>query len=254
LGKGLNKVEAIVTTSWDDGHILDLKIADLLKELGLKGTFYVVAGYIKAESPGFLGREEVRTLISEGFEVGSHGYTHFKLTSLSLDVAKEELVLSKRILEDELKCKVHGFSYPQGVFNEELMKLTKIVGYEYARTMNRFTTRIEDPFKVGITVHAYPYSFRKNVKAIKFTRKLAALSRWAELGKELFNYVLRWGGVWHLAGHSWEIEYFNLWNELRELLEYVANRDGVHYVTNLEAVKMSLKLTNLSHRELLKYS
>ena len=32
---------AIVTTSWDDGHSTDLRVAELLAAHGLKGTFYV---------------------------------------------------------------------------------------------------------------------------------------------------------------------------------------------------------------------
>jgi hypothetical protein len=30
-----------VTTSWDDGHKLDMKLAVLLKKYGIKGTFYI---------------------------------------------------------------------------------------------------------------------------------------------------------------------------------------------------------------------
>jgi peptidoglycan/xylan/chitin deacetylase (PgdA/CDA1 family) len=35
----MNKVT--VTTSWDDGHILDVKLSELLKKYNLKGTFYI---------------------------------------------------------------------------------------------------------------------------------------------------------------------------------------------------------------------
>ena len=30
-----------ITTSWDDGHPLDLRVAELLSEYHLQGTFYV---------------------------------------------------------------------------------------------------------------------------------------------------------------------------------------------------------------------
>ena len=30
-----------ITTSWDDGHPLDFRIAELLSEYRLRGTFYV---------------------------------------------------------------------------------------------------------------------------------------------------------------------------------------------------------------------
>ena len=31
----------VVTTSWDDGHILDLKLSNLLTKYNIKGTFYL---------------------------------------------------------------------------------------------------------------------------------------------------------------------------------------------------------------------
>ena len=31
----------IVTTSWDDGSIQDLKLGELLMKYGIKGTFYI---------------------------------------------------------------------------------------------------------------------------------------------------------------------------------------------------------------------
>ena len=59
---------------------------------------------------------------------------------------------------------------------------------------------------------------------------------WVELGKALFDLVLCEGGVWHLYGHSWEIEEKGLWDELKEMLDYVAEREGVQYVTNAEVL------------------
>ena len=32
---------AVLTTSWDDGHRCDVRLARMLKEHGLKATFYV---------------------------------------------------------------------------------------------------------------------------------------------------------------------------------------------------------------------
>ena len=35
------KPSTCITTSWDDGHPLDLRVAELLAKYGLQGTFYV---------------------------------------------------------------------------------------------------------------------------------------------------------------------------------------------------------------------
>jgi hypothetical protein len=49
--------------------------------------------------------------------------------------------------------------------------------------------------------------------------------------------VLKDGGVWHLYGHSWAIDDENLWDDLRELLDYVSGREGVIYPVNKEVLK-----------------
>jgi hypothetical protein len=37
----VKKLETYITTSWDDGHPSDLRVAELLIKHGLRGTFYV---------------------------------------------------------------------------------------------------------------------------------------------------------------------------------------------------------------------
>jgi hypothetical protein len=62
---------------------------------------------------------------------------------------------------------------------------------------------------------------------------------WHELARLLFEHVRDRGGVWHLWGHSWEIEERGMWGELRRLLDAVAGRDGVDYVTNGEVARLA---------------
>lgn len=53
-----------------------------------------------------------------------------------------------------------------------------------------------------------------------------------DLAAALFDKVLREGGVWHLYGHSWEVNDLRLWTELDEIFAYVADRPGVLYLSN----------------------
>jgi hypothetical protein len=62
--------------------------------------------------------------------------------------------------------------------------------------------------------------------------QMPRLGSWVELGKRLFDAVLEDGGVWHLYGHSWDIEMLRLWEGLRDLLDYVCRREAVRYVSN----------------------
>jgi len=48
----------------------------------------------------------------------------------------------------------------------------------------------------------------------------------------LFDDVMKYGGIWHLYGHSWEIENLGLWKQVSNLLDYVCKRRDVMYATN----------------------
>ena len=64
-----------------------------------------------------------------------------------------------------------------------------------------------------------------------------SLGDWLELAKKLFDSVLQNGGIWHLYGHSWEIDDLGLWEDLEQILDYVCNRKGVTYVPNWELIR-----------------
>lgn len=71
-----------------------------------------------------------------------------------------------------------------------------------------------------------------------FLANLPRLDNWLELGKRLFDSVLLNGGMWHMYGHSHEIEKLGLWRELEEILDYVGKRKGVMYVPNCELIRL----------------
>src|SRR5215831_16426810 len=67
----------IVTTSWDDGHHIDLRLAERLAACGLKGTFYVALNHPGQKD---IDDDEIRALHATGMEIGSHTLTHRCLT------------------------------------------------------------------------------------------------------------------------------------------------------------------------------
>jgi len=54
----------------------------------------------------------------------------------------------------------------------------------------------------------------------------------------LFDHFLQKGGIWHLWGHSWEIEKNRDWKKFEDLLEYISNRKNVSYLENSQIVKL----------------
>ena len=70
--------KAIVTTSWDDGHPLDLKLAELLGKYNIPGTFYIPPENSEREC---LTPEGIHEL-SQYVDIGGHTLRHVCLTGM----------------------------------------------------------------------------------------------------------------------------------------------------------------------------
>src|SRR5438552_7818919 len=86
---------AYITTSWDDGHPLDLRVAELLAKYGLRGTFYVP----RTAQTETMTAAQLREL-SGVFEVGGHTLGHVDLTTATEQQAWQEIADSRSWLED----------------------------------------------------------------------------------------------------------------------------------------------------------
>jgi peptidoglycan/xylan/chitin deacetylase (PgdA/CDA1 family) len=105
--------KAWLTTSWDDGHPLDFKIADMLSRFGLTGTFY-----IPHSAPNItMSREQIRDLGS-AFEIGSHTINHVFLDGATDEQARTEIIDSKAWVQDVMGrrevCRSRYQAYPRG--------------------------------------------------------------------------------------------------------------------------------------------
>jgi peptidoglycan/xylan/chitin deacetylase (PgdA/CDA1 family) len=230
------KPKAIVTTSWDDGHRLDSRLADLLAEYGLPGTFYVSPRDAEFEPGDRLARSQVINL-SQGFEIGAHTMTHPRLTRLGKSAAQREIIDSKCYLEDAVGRAVDSFCYPYGLFGSEHVQIVHDAGFRYARTVRRFARSTgSDRLRAPTTVHAYSHlvDIPQAIALGRFNPMTSwdMYAHWDRLAMHLFDGVLERGGVFHLWGHSWEIDRNNEWDALRRVLSYISNRSEVIYLVN----------------------
>jgi peptidoglycan/xylan/chitin deacetylase (PgdA/CDA1 family) len=236
----------IVTTSWDDGSPKDLRIADLLHARGLGGTFYVPFSH---ERHLVLNGSDLRSLNHEGFEIGGHGLSHSTLPNLSTREIDFEVRGCKERLEEILGERLDSFCYPLGRFSGRVQQRLRIAGFHAARTTRMLAINPNfDPFEMPTTLQVYPHDvftyFKNLAKALdiggicRYSLRFRRLTSWLDLGRRLFDLVLRDGGIWHLYGHSWEIEELGLWRELEELLDYVSNQRGVTYLSNGDVFKL----------------
>jgi peptidoglycan/xylan/chitin deacetylase (PgdA/CDA1 family) len=199
-------------------------------------SLYIPINY--REQP--LDHSQLRALVSEGL---AHGYSHKHLWGLPPGELAQEVGPCKRILEDVLGKEVAMFCYPRGRYDANTVRALQNSGYKGARTVRMLATRptfnaFEMPTTLQVFPHA-PFTYFKNVAHARSLESLQScfvhmprLGSWLDLGKRLFDSVLENGGIWHLYGHSWEIERLGLWGELREILDYVSRHDGVQYLPN----------------------
>jgi len=236
----------IVTTSWDDGDRADLKLAEGLRSRGIGGTFYIPITPYRGRQT--LDRAELRSLSSEGFEIGAHGFSHKVLWGLAAEELAKEVGPCKPTLEDILGREVRMFCYPCGRYDSNVVSALKDAGYCGARTVRMLATRLNfKPFEMPTTVQIFPHPRSNYLRNLARARKLEGLQvyltqrkrlgNWVDLGKRLFDSVLQNGGIWHLYGHSWEIEELGLWEDLGKILDYVCKRRGVMYVPNCELLR-----------------
>src|SRR5579863_386971 len=255
-GDGVPGNRAFVTTSWDDGDRKDLKLAELLASKGLPATFYITAGNVANRSA--IAPSELCELSKAGFEIGAHTVTHPVLTEIDDATLRREVTQSKHLLQELLGQEVTSFAYPKGRYNAKVVARVSEAGYRCARGVRLLSVSSNFPFfEMPVTVQAFPHSPMNYVKnlirrgqVVSLARNSLAIARaksWVELGKALFDRVLQHGGVWHLVGHSWETEKLGDWAQLREMLDYVAGRTGVLYLTNgqlCEALRTDMSTAN----------
>src|SRR5438477_9086621 len=77
-----------------------------LERFGVKGTFFVL-GWVAQRCPGL-----VRRIAAAGHELGSHGWWHYRVTTLSAATFRDEVRDSKATLEDLSGTAVQGFRAP----------------------------------------------------------------------------------------------------------------------------------------------
>jgi peptidoglycan-N-acetylglucosamine deacetylase len=237
----------VVTTSWDDDDRCGLKVGELLSSHSLRATFYVPTG--KLGNDASLSAGDIRNLSTAGFEIGGHTVSHAILTDIGREQLVKEVNECKSELQQILSAEVAMFCYPKGRFNSEVMSAVKRAGYRGARTTQMLAySGTFSPFAIPVTVQAYPHQRTNYLRSmlrngavgpmLKSIPDLVSFQNWISLAQHMFDRVLRNGGVWHLYGHPWEIERLNLWNDLKEIFQYVSQKPGVLYLTNGELVQL----------------
>jgi peptidoglycan/xylan/chitin deacetylase (PgdA/CDA1 family) len=220
------------TSSWDDGHPLDMQLAELLTRFGFAATLYVPES--NREGLPVLARGQL-TELDQQFEIGSHTLDHAYATHMSSQDWRRQVIDGKKALEDALGHEVQGFCYPGGKMQVDSRQIVVEAGFQYARTIENFWDKSKgDIFLMPTTLQFYPHS--REVLIRNFLRGRQWAARWntwaaamssSDLQTRLrasLDAVIKHDGVFHLWGHSWEIEALGAWDTLKEFLAYANDR------------------------------
>ncbi|MBN2120517.1 MAG: polysaccharide deacetylase family protein [Candidatus Omnitrophica bacterium] len=135
-----------VVITFDDGWKDNYEVAyPILKKYGFPATIFVATGLVGKKN--MLTWEQILEMSNDGISFGAHSVTHPHLTKIDLKAAREEILNSKKELEEQIGKKVSWFAYPFGEFNSEIIKILKELDFECAcSVINGSATRIEDLF------------------------------------------------------------------------------------------------------------
>jgi peptidoglycan/xylan/chitin deacetylase (PgdA/CDA1 family) len=145
LPKGDGNANKKVVITFDDGYRNVLKHGlEALTRHRFRAVQYIVAGLIgtrnewdvkHGDTPeALMDAGEIREWLAGGQEIGSHSLTHRNLTKLNESEAREQIMGSKKKLEDTFGIAVRHFAYPGGKWTPMVRDLVQEAGYTTACT------------------------------------------------------------------------------------------------------------------------
>lgn len=165
----------LVGLTFDDGYEDFLIYAlPILNRFGYTATVFALAGRLggtNAWDPGgpsksLLTTDQLRQLAAAGIEIGSHGFTHARLSPASGKQLDEEIVRSRAVLREITGQAVDGFCYPYGDLAGRVVDAVRAAGYDYGCAVWRcdLTSRHALP---RTYIHDGDHSWRLDAKRIR---------------------------------------------------------------------------------------
>lgn len=204
-----------IIASWDDGTIADLRMSELMAKYGIPTIFYWPS-YIKQAkdltfSSSWLKEKDCQEIASK-FEIGSHSVSHKPMKKMQISQISYEINESRKNWQDITGQPINSFAFPQNSMNSLTKALVKGAGYTSARSL--FTGFLDpgtDPYEIKCTVHI-------GIDKIEYKEK-----SWELFADEMISKSNE-QSVFHIFGSSWDIDVFNDWENLENLLKILTKR------------------------------
>jgi len=223
------------TMSYDDGVETDVRLIEIMRKNGLKGTFNLNSALYAPEGTvypaGTVHRRMTRSQADaayqgEDVEVAVHGLTHPFLEQLPLAQASYEVLKDRRNLEEQFGVAVPGMALPFGSEGKQitpaLYQVLQSCGIAYSRT----TVATHGFYLPKDWLHLDPTCHHDDPQ-------LAALAeRFLNDAPQKNCNQASW--MFYLWGHSYEFDGNNNWEHIESFAAKIGGQPDVWYATNLE--------------------
>lgn len=150
LGKDMETRKNWIVCTFDDGYkgLIDFAMP-ILDEYGFTATVFVCTGLIGKNNRWnnkdshlreHLNMNELKNLNNHGWEIASHGVSHYNLLKLTDEELEIELQQSKDFIINHFG-EFSSYAYPYGAFNDYI-KSCVARHYQYAFSVNKGGTSL----------------------------------------------------------------------------------------------------------------
>ncbi len=216
----------VLTLSYDDGVVQDIRMIGILDKHGIKGTFNVNSGLylpedaVREKYAGIMKLSEAKELyINSGHEVGVHTYNHVFLEKLDTAEMIYQITEDRKAIENDYGQLARGMAYPFGTYNQKVIDILEKCHICYARTVNA----------------TYGFGFPENWLMLHPTCS-HRYEHLDELIKKFVEVPNKFGNaeMFYLWGHSYEFDNDDNWELFEKFCEYAGGHKHIWYATNIE--------------------
>lgn len=215
----------IVSLSFDDGTIYDLKFIELLNKYNLKATLNLNSGldnfvWYFGDSP--IERLKLSEVVDKynGHEVCSHSLTHPYFSSLNKDEVIRQVKEDCNNLSKIFNRDVNAFAFPFHDQTEEHIKILKD--------------------NLNLNYIRYSYFEESYIPKDRYHIPLNALYNDNDLYEKLEKFTNNNldNSLFVIAGHSYEFQVRNEWERIEELLKYLSLNKELVVLPLIQAIEI----------------
>ncbi|MBQ6847553.1 MAG: polysaccharide deacetylase family protein [Clostridia bacterium] len=221
----------VVTFSYDDGCIHDIKLAEIFNKYGMKGTFNLNSSWIGTEK--YMNLEQIKTAILDaGHEIAIHGEQHRANGKIRPIEGIRDVLNCRLFLEKEFGVFVRGMAYPHSGINffcngttfDRIVSYLQDLDISYARSLNKVNGNLDLP----TNWYEWNPTIGHNSENI-FT----LIEKFMQIDPTKLTFQRRVPKIFFVWGHSYDFNNNNSWDRIEKICEQLKG-DDIWYATNGE--------------------